>query len=180
MAARATDKASLLASDDNIVPERVHAGVAHICVRVQIVERVESRVWIAALAPAVTVVVFRRIHAGSRHIGILRQVISFGELGADRRDSLGGLMGVLQRARVWTERKPAFSTTGNKPLTHNTMASQAAQEIVCSSERAHRASSKATRNTLTPMRMTTSATRTGITTLNTATVAHWSRTARAR
>ncbi len=61
------------------------------------------------------------------------------------------------------------STTGNRPLTQSTIASQASHEIVRSRARTNGASLKATCNTLTPRRITASASSTGTATLNTAT-----------
>ena len=66
---------------------------------------------------------------------------------------------------IWSS---SFKTTGNRPLTHSTMASHATQEMVCSSSRAQRACAKATCSTFTPTRITSSANRTGTATLNTA------------
>ena len=58
------------------------------------------------------------------------------------------------------------STTGNSPLTHNTMASQATHEMVRSITRTHGAVVNAACNTFTPTRITTSDTSTGIASLN--------------
>ena len=66
---------------------------------------------------------------------------------------------------IWSS---SASTTGSRPLTHSTMASQATQEMVRSSKRTQGVLPNATCNTLTPTRMTTSETSTGIATLNTA------------
>ncbi|EWS62746.1 hypothetical protein Y695_04023 [Hydrogenophaga sp. T4] len=62
----------------------------------------------------------------------------------------------------------SLSTRGSSPLTQSTMASQASQEMVRSSKRTQGVLPNATCNTLTPTRMTTSETSTGIATLNTA------------
>ena len=77
---------------------------------------------------------------------------------------------------IWSS---SASTTGSRPLTHSTMASQATHEMVRSSTRTQGAVANATCSTFTPTRITTSDTSTGIATLNAANGKRSSSSARA-
>ena len=81
--------------------------------------------------------------------------------------------------RVQVMSSISFNTTGSRPLTHNTMPNQAIQDIERSSAFTQGAVASATCNTLTPTRMTTNDTSTGMTTLKTAKGTYFNNAARA-
>ena len=57
-----------------IVQQRVHAGVAHVGILIEIPSRIEISVRPAALAPAEAVEVQQRLQVGLPNVGILRQI----------------------------------------------------------------------------------------------------------
>ena len=86
---------------------------------------------------------------------------------------------IVELPMVQVMASSSLSTTGSKPLTQSAIPSQAIQEIECSSALTHGAVANATLNTLTPTRMTTSETNTGMATLKTANGTNFSSAARA-